>query len=352
MWPLGTWHSPVYKLGAALSNPSDLVKLHSSESSQFVKMASSEVLPNFSTGDSSTLPTDAISIHCQRRGLSSLPSEVHSQIASHFQGNFRMLLTMCLLSRYWRDVSRRYLFVEVKIYNPRRLNTFLALLKCEPRLGGWVDCLTLSSGHPKRNDLPEYPAWFYNFPDMRSKLPTLRTLVLNFPIQLDTFYTRQVFERLATSFGDSVVTVSFYTTLVHFPDLISFTCRLPHLKNVVILGGQALTVTKEMLNPLNENRVSSSQFHLDFLKIDCPPPMRVDLDIFMTWLSSAPFIKTIRVLEIRALWVTNDISSCSSTIGMVLTAIGPALEDLSMYIGIPNASGRGMPTLSFTKLTH
>ena len=311
-------------------------------------MTSLEVPTVSSTNHSSesTLLPNTNSTPSLPRDLLSLPSEVHGQIASHFQGKFSMLLTMCLLSRYWKDISRRYIFMEVKIHSSQRLGELLTLLESDPRVGQWVKSLVLY--HSARSDhicQPQCSLWFYDFPDMKGKLPILQTLTLKFPL-LDPFRTQQAFDRLATSFGDSVVSMRFLVGLVCLADIKHLTCRLPRLKNLIIRGAGPLTIKQRALSRLPERRLITPQAQLDTLEINFPNIPQVNLDDLVVWIGSTPSIKTIRRLVICTSFAS-DHPSCSWSVGKMLKRVGPVLEELNIVIPSPKVSEQGRQDIWF-----
>ncbi len=74
-------------------------------------------------------------VHHPLQELPVFPAELNYDIASHLQHDLKTLLTLCFVSRQWRDASHKFLFESISIWSFPRLHQFLDLLRSDPHIG-------------------------------------------------------------------------------------------------------------------------------------------------------------------------------------------------------------------------
>ncbi|KAJ3491996.1 hypothetical protein NLI96_g295 [Meripilus lineatus] len=128
-----------------------------------------------------------------------LPVEMMGEIVKYLEGDFSSLLTMSLLCRSWRNVSRRFLFANVTIENCERLDFFLRLIRKEPGIASWIHELQLGRMHTPSED-SVCPSWFYPATYSLPRLPALRTLRLVYLNFYNVDNVEEAFGNIARAF--------------------------------------------------------------------------------------------------------------------------------------------------------
>lgn len=262
-----------------------------------------------------------------------LPSELISQIAEYLSGKskYKDLLTVCLLSRRWRDASRRYLYKRLRIHSAERLSQLLAYLELEPYIGRWVQLLLIQPGKniPLAGEY-EFPAndWFYGCPEkLIGKLPAVRRL---------TFYGFSSLEpvRGAKAFGDCAIAFPSVKELVfslfsfnHPKEMIRFICGFQGLKKLTLNHCDDYRDDEELGEEIEGGPDIGAILEypcLETLSItsgcEC---IRMETLVFE--MISSPLVKNVRKLA-TFFWSHHSLIA----VGKLLKTLGSALEELDI----------------------
>ena len=275
-----------------------------------------------------------------------LPCELISKIAGYCTGisKFKILLSMCLVSRHWYNATRRYLFKSIPICTENRFSELLALLEANPFIGGWVQEIRFQAGsrcgHNKSLDLE----FFYTCPGkLIGKLPAVKKLTfLTFGRHLHPVKSAKALKDCAAAFPRLRILEFWEFYFSSMKDLANFVCGFQELSSLT-LSHCVVTSGKEGEDTQDGVREDKNQ-DIEVLEgnLECPPnlrSLRINTGIEeihtmapLLWgLCTSSFIKNLQKFAVFfwSIYRPNN-SVYMRAVGALLKILGPSLHILDI----------------------